>query len=544
MQTNIVGILIVIVVVLIILALLYWFFGRKKPEVYYFLPGEVIFKIRHSPTAIPRDAEQIKADIVTAIGGFLNPDENSSQQRSVNGTQSTDRNWRNRLALPDSISKVITFPFTNERGLRFSLVRVPVKGYDPEKDMDTKAVTSILREAYTELKQNDSLLMPNGYSIEDLYLNWLIGNLHHGGATGGPGGRPTQASTPKGGAQVFRIFDGAMQLLPNPPAALPGTNVFVAILDTAPSSAAIANAYHTWPAHQLVQELFSANGRLTIHRASQTTLNDLEHFSPVLHDYMMPDHGTFISGIIYDNAPGATLHLYEVLSRYGVGTFTSIAQGILDVLNNPNIGRPLIINCSFMFCLPGGDYGPNLEADLGVDISTSIKAMRTVFEDIVDPDITVVASAGNDSSGQTQRVPARYPAAFNNVIGVGALRKGNSQNTTSINIPASYSNIADNPPGNGFVTLGGEPGTGQGIRGMYISSFPGLFGINQTGWAWWSGTSFATAIISGFLAARWSGPLQGQVLNFAAARAELNNHVQPNQFRTADGESVIHVEQG
>lgn len=258
----------------------------------------------------------------------------------------------------------------------------------------------------------------------------------------------------------------------------------------------------------------------------------------------MPDHGTFIAGIIYDNAPGATLHLYEVLSPYGVGTFSSVAQGISDAITN--LGRPLILNCSFMFCLPSGDFGPHLIKELNVPInalsSTGLltKTMRDVFQGIVVPDITVVASAGNDSLNKTPRVDARYPAAFSNVIGVGALRKGNHQNPASTNIPATYSNIADDPADLGFMTLGGEPGVGQGIRGMYISDFPGS--VNNTGWAWWAGTSFATAIIAGLVAARWSGPpVQGTVLNYANAQAELRSHRQPNP--TSQLENVIHVEQ-
>ncbi|MCI0552596.1 MAG: S8/S53 family peptidase, partial [Anaerolineae bacterium] len=433
------------------------FFKKKTYELHYFLPGEIVLQIRHPAAATPGDVEKIKASIADAMQSFLRPDGNSSQQVSVNATSASGRNWRNRLDVPTDISKFITF--TNKQ---ISLVPVQVSGYNVEKDMDTKAMISILKDAYADLQANNSLDIGNGLSIQSISPNWLMGNLHHGGATGGPGGRPTQAPTPQVGAQSFRVFDGAMQLLPDPPTALPGTSVYVAILDTAPSAEAIVRAYHDWPNHTLIQELFSANGRLTIHRASPATLYSLEHYSLALHDYLMPDHGTFIAGIINNGAPGATLHLYEVLSRYGVGTFTSVAQGILDAISDHRENHPLIINCSFMFCLPDGTAEQALIQDLDVPInaltSTGLltKTMREVFEGIVDPNITIVASAGNNSK-PGQREPARFPAAFNNVIGVGALRKGNSQNATSLNIPASYSNLADDPPANGFMTLGGEP---------------------------------------------------------------------------------------
>jgi subtilisin family serine protease len=146
-----------------------------------------------------------------------------------------------------------------------------------------------------------------------------------------------------------------------------------------------------------------------------------------------------------------------------------------------------------------------------------------------------VASAGNDSTSQS-RVDARYPAAFSNVIGVGALPKGNPRIINSY-IPASYSNLADNPPTNGFMTFGGEPGQGQGIRGMYISNFPGLGNINPTGWAWWAGTSFAAAIITGFLAAEISS-------SYGFRPPNPGETIPPGPYQTARGEPVILVNQG
>ena len=125
------------------------------------------------------------------------------------------------------------------------------------------------------------------------------------------------------------------------------------------------------------------------------------------------------------------------------------------------------------------------------------------------------------------RLP-RYPAAAPGVIGVGAL------SGEGVDL-ASYSNFCDEPPSEGFMTLGGEPGTENGILGVYIHEFPVDNGSNDPdyhveqpqpghlrgpadyspdlseiqynpnlfGWAWWAGTSFATPIISGLLAAAW-----------------------------------------
>ncbi|MCI0608227.1 MAG: S8/S53 family peptidase [Anaerolineae bacterium] len=519
---------IIVVIIAIIVAFLYWLFGRKKPELHYFLPGEIVLQIRHPVAALPEDAEKIKTNLVEAMKSFLGSAGNSSQEASVNAPSAVDRNWRKRLDLPTRES-IITFP-------SFSLVPVQLSGYDVKNDMDTRIVRSILRQALAELKQNDVLDLGNGLSIQSISPNWLVANLHHGGATGGPGGRPYPALEPQPNEQGFRIISSAANLI-NTINIPRQTNTSVAILDTAPTATAISDARHNkWPDHPVLQRLFGAKGttgRLTIHHASPATLYDVEHFSPALHEYLMPDHGTFIAGIINNGAPGATLHLYEVLSRYGVGTFTSIAQGIADAISD--LGRPLIINCSFMFCLPDGTYLNNLINDLNVTLNGLTQTMRQVFESILDPNITIVASAGNESTSLS-RVEARYPAAFSNVMGVGALPKGNLRINNRY-IPASYSNLADDPPENGFMTFGGEDGPGQGIRGLYISGFPNPLSINQTGWAWWAGTSFATAIITGFLAAELSSNS-----GFLAPNANETNPQAP--FLTAQGEPVILVNQG
>jgi hypothetical protein len=107
------------------------------------------------------------------------------------------------------------------------------------------------------------------------------------------------------------------------------------------------------------------------------------------------------------------------------------------------------------------------------------------------------------------------------VIGVGALPKSGPANRHVE--PASYSNLSDDTPVIGYATLGGEAGAGQGILGIFISGFPEFCGPlpidllkdvqpgriqyrpNTNGWARWAGTSFATPVISGLLAALGAG---------------------------------------
>lgn len=554
METNMLGIVVILIVVTIV-ALLFWRLGRQEPDQpkperptptkeYYFSPDEIVVKVRHSPTTFPPgpdtsppDPEQTKAQIMAAIRGFLGSGDNSQQRASTNLNQPAARAWRDMLEMPEgATSNVVTLQFTEDSPV-FSLVRVPMKEYNVERDTD-QTVRSILRGAYADLEQNNLQPLENGYTIEDFSLNWLFSGLHHGGATGGPGGLPTEVPPPTGGVQSFRVVSPIASLTNtiNMPRQ---TNAYVAILDTAPTGDAIAEAYHDkWPNHSGLERLFGKNftgGKLTIHYASPTTLYAMEHFSPLLHTYLMPDHGTFIAGIINSGAPDADLHLYQVLSRYGVGTFTSIAQGISDAIRDlAHLGRPLIINCSFQFCLPDGDFGTQLEADLGVPMAVLQQSIRDLFEvEIVKySNIMVVASAGNDSANQP-RVDARFPAAFNNVIGVGALPNGNPT-SSNIYAPASYSNFADRPRGTGFMTLGGDPSPGQGIRGVYVSDFPGSANNNRTGWASWAGTSFAAAVITGWLA--------GELSSNNGFLPPITPPT-PGPYRTPDNETVILIQQ-
>ena len=150
------------------------------------------------------------------------------------------------------------------------------------------------------------------------------------------------------------------------------------------------------------------------------------------------------------------------------------------------------------------------------------------------------AGKGGKTPEQREGAPeARYPAGFVSVIGVGALPKKSKGPTDKKHSASSYSNKGDKPEVLGIMTLGGEEedeeiqGGSQGekqkenkkkikgVLGLYLSEtypveiksdpqkYKREFEIRtrdetkkeKNPWASWAGTSFATPIITGTIAA-------------------------------------------
>lgn len=166
----------------------------------------------------------------------------------------------------------------------------------------------------------------------------------------------------------------------------------------------------------------------------------------------------------------------------------------------------------------------------------------------------IIAAAGNKRNGpNSQRPQAEYPAAFQEVLGIGALPKFQTPpaNPNTRLSAASYSNFSDRPRGSGIATLGGEKGengntiTSSGVLGIYVGGFPKkipstkdwTYKPNTNGWAYWCGTSFATAIVSGLTANMLSnGKMLPEIID------KLEN-AQPS-FKTEQNEAVLFATQG
>lgn len=190
-------------------------------------------------------------------------------------------------------------------------------------------------------------------------------------------------------------------------------------------------------------------------------------------------HGTFVTGVVRQAAPRARIVVHKCLDSEGFATET----GVRDALNEfVAAERPDIVNLSF-----GGhadDDAPLLA--LGAAISA------------LDPEIVVVAASGNQG-----RSKPFWPAAHKHVIGVGALdpaRRGRSAGGAT---PSDYSNFGwwvdawalGNWISTFYVNDDAPPVTTDG--GQVIEPARSF-----RGWASWEGTSFATAAVTGAIAAR------------------------------------------
>jgi subtilisin family serine protease len=249
--------------------------------------------------------------------------------------------------------------------------------------------------------------------------------------------------------------------------------------------------------------------------------------------YEMADHGLHCSDLISDIAPASSrvqLSVYRVLDDYGIGEYDQLARAIrAAVLRHAD--SPLVINLSLGF-------GPHvaqlanllqdpaqfLNAPFGGAGASSLGAMSTAAAGNAARDLSMaaarylfgqlpstevaggsrqvvaIAAAGNDACpGQTRPAP-RFPAIHEGVIGVGSIADAQGTLSSFTNLDDVYGTRND-----------GIGAYGEGIVGLHTAArFPQNQGpvwpwqsrraINDTGWATWSGTSFATPIVSAIAA--------------------------------------------
>jgi len=523
----------------------------NKHQKNHFVGNIIVFEVTHDP-AEPGQEEVKKAEIVRAVGTFLFREDYTPPDG--NDKPPADSHWKNRLHPPTQDSRIITFQ-TAENA--FSLVPLKLRGHIKE-DRTPNDVLNLLNDAYTELEsdfinpeqqgegkfQTISLYVNNPeseFQLKSISPDWLASDLHHGKATGGPGSLPARKPAPTGTQHKFKL-KGSDTLNSLLSFRQPGAQV--AILDT-------VRPLTDFPAH--LNAIFSPPNMEIINQTHQDALakeewDSMGIYTQYPHHYLMPDHGPFVASIVRFIAPTARIKMYEVLTQFGIGSFTTVAQGVLDAIRQRDPTISLIISCSFMLDDNLGDLTnkmtklkePPIKYLLGM-------SMKDVFYWATkeNSNVTVVASAGNDAKAYP-----RHPAAFEDVLSVAAIPKSYPKNSDGTYKRASYSNCAHynnatKDKAFSFATFGGDLVNGSldpsgGVLGAYIGVIPtqnndGTFfqegSGNPTGYVHWSGTSFATPIVTGLIAAQDS--------DLAYSTPNI-----PGPHKTRDGENVILVQQG
>ncbi len=262
-----------------------------------------------------------------------------------------------------------------------------------------------------------------------------------------------------------------------------------------------------------------------------STLNSSSGIS-VVHVFTdVSDHGLFVAGMIHAVAPKTDIHLYPVLDKYGCGDLYTlvtqlhafISQAEADQQNGSLQGA--VINLSLGILRPRASavvtstVVPTLTANLTANtpvgdlaeayasLSTDpVKSLLFTLYAADQMNMTIVAAAGNDSwrdEYRTMPLAPQLPAAYSFVIGVAG-SNANRQRSCFSNWGDVAAPAGDGAPGSVPVVSGTEI---ISVTSSCAASFetsligPVLFsGRFPLGYAKWSGTSFATPLVSGLAA--------------------------------------------
>lgn len=457
----------------------------------------------------------------------------------------------------------------------------------------TRAIVTLLNQNLNMLRQD------GGIPIVAAMPNWMGGGT--GGITVNCPAAPPMPVTGKNTAHKnwhFKLpgLSPTMQ-------ELNGKEVTVFVLDTIPTVRRIATAANgAGNRNILLQRIATAIKSKSIviyhQRIPKRLTPDIQTGKDLngrLYGFEMPDHGLFVAGIIHDLVPKATIECVRVLNDSGVGDVATLCDA-LYAIQERMIQKKLeqvVINLSLEISPPDtnlpsiwlgndGCYPAQDLASVIQELGLLRLGLHMVIQSLTAQGAVIVAASGNESNTNNhppQRFGPRYPAAFLEVISVGAVNK-HGQATTYSDYPTMPSQH------NGIATFGGaiplplNPGQPQeplgaktwadpydSVVGIYSSlHYPMLMATDVPPkdyrvlpndnyyWAYWSGTSFATPIISS-LAARVLEALQKNLLTTKLSVEDVittapgqtlltsNGFAFPNSTAYGVGVGLLHAEQ-
>ena len=185
-------------------------------------------------------------------------------------------------------------------------------------------------------------------------------------------------------------------------------------------------------------------------------------------------HGTFVAGLVLQQAPAAGVWVERALELDGSGLVSRVAEAALQLA-----ARGVdVLNLSL------GCWATDREA---------AEVVRALVRELhaVNPEMVVVAAAGNLSDDD--RTGLFWPAADPGVVSVGAVASP---------VSTEWSQWSNRGP---WVDLAAP---GEHLLSTYlVARLQGTGGPQRYhGWATWSGTSFAAAVVSGAIARLMTGP--------------------------------------